>query len=115
MEILTVNVGELARRTHTLPVRHSDTTLGRGLEIGARVIVRDEETDLRWSATVVDLDFEVADTVYALRLGVRLEADDDAAAPGPLLDLLGQLRDGVPAPRSEHSPVTEARSAARGG
>jgi hypothetical protein len=59
-----------------------------------------------WAARVADLDFELADTVYRLDIGVRLSAAEaselalgrrEAAAPGPvskqeLLDLLGRLR-----------------------
>ncbi|UDY24095.1 hypothetical protein [Nocardioides sp. Kera G14] len=100
MEILTVALSDFSRRSRSVVARHSETMLTRGLERGEQVILSDD--DFHWVATVADVDFEIADTLYRLELGVRLEADEVAdrvrqPTGGPLqrhdlLDLLGHLR-----------------------
>lgn len=84
-------------------VSHSDTGLGRGLELDEDVVVVDPEGEFH-AARVVDLEFGLEDTHYVLELGVRLPPENVrdrlAGAPaepaedlGTVLDLLGRLRD----------------------
>ncbi|WP_232678140.1 hypothetical protein [Nocardioides sp. R-C-SC26] len=81
-------------------VRHSDTTLARGLEPGEEIVVLDADGELR-SAHVVDLDFSLTDTHYVLEVGLRLpeevasrriEGEQEDAGMTELLGLLGELR-----------------------
>lgn len=84
-------------------VSHSESGLTRGLELDEQVVVVDPEGEFH-AARVVDLEFSLEDTHYVLALGVRLPPDglrarisDQAASVdqdlGPVLDLLGRLRD----------------------
>ena len=104
MEAIDVELSDFSLRCRSLAVSHVATSLTRGLEPGEQVVLHDRVRGY-FTAHVSDLDFEPADTVYRLSLGVRLtqaEAHDrllgtSASAPGPvtnqdLLDLLGRLR-----------------------
>ncbi|HEY0890342.1 MAG TPA: hypothetical protein VGE38_12085 [Nocardioides sp.] len=104
METIDVELGEFTRRSRSVVLRHTDTSLRRGLEPGEEILVRDPRLGY-FAATVADIDFELADTVYRVELGVRLSIHEAAeralrpmvvgAAPvgrQELLDLLGQLR-----------------------
>lgn len=86
-------------------VSHSGSGLTRGLEVDEQVVVVDPDGEFH-VACVVDLEFDLEDTHYVMELGVRLPpetvrarlADIGAATSperdlGPLLDLLGRLRD----------------------
>jgi hypothetical protein len=114
METVDVELSDFTLRARSMLVSHVASGLTRGLEPGEQVIVRDA-TRGRFSAYVADIGFEPADTVYRLRIGVRLTEEEAAerlrgasapAAGGTLtrqgvLDLLGELRAAgrtVPAP-----------------
>ncbi|MCL8027662.1 hypothetical protein [Nocardioides bruguierae] len=91
-------------------LRHSETALGRGLEPGEVVMLVDPEGEYH-TATVLDLRFELEDTVYVLRRDARVppeqvrdrmlhvapRAPEEGSPPGPddersVVDLLGELR-----------------------
>ena len=86
-----------------ITVRHSETTLTRGLEPAEDVVVQDADGGYR-SGTVEELEFTLEDTEYLVRLGVRLP--DDLAAERlsgaelsrdqqelhDVVDLIGELR-----------------------
>lgn len=127
MELIEAAVSELTRRSRTLRVAHSSTTLGRGLELGESVLVRDESG--YYSAVVGDVEFELEDTVYLLALGGRVpeeQAEEKLAGRAPaqdpgslslhdVIDLLGQVRSAgrVPAPRRESPQTAQTRSGVR--
>ena len=71
-----IEVAELARGRDagTVLVAHSETTLRRGLEFGEEVVVREAGADFH-AAVVVEIAFELDDTVYTLVLGTRLPPD----------------------------------------
>lgn len=113
MELVEVPVTalELGVLEGDIVVSHVGTRLTRGLEIDEEVVVLTADGEFL-SARVVDLEFDLADTRYVLRRGVRmppelawerLEQGDGLAPRGPsagsgesvqsLLDLLGDLRD----------------------
>lgn len=106
VQTLEVELPDFVLRRRSLQVSHvASGSLERGLEPGELVLLHDRVRGF-WAARVADLDFELADTVYRLDIGVRLSAAEaselalgrrEAAAPGPvskqeLLDLLGRLR-----------------------
>lgn len=117
METIDVALGEFTRRSRSVAVRHTDTTLTRGLEPREQVLVHDPSVGY-YAATVADIDFEPADTIYRLELGVRLsdqEATERALRPvvagaapvtrQDLLDLLRDLRSGAAGRRSSQQEV----------
>jgi len=67
METIELTLSEFSRRSRSVLVEHSTTTLGRGLDHGETVLVRDGETYR--SASVADVTFELTDTHYRLELG----------------------------------------------
>jgi hypothetical protein len=120
METIDVEIVAFTLRARSMLVPHSSTALARGLDPGERVILHDTRLG-HFSAIVADIAFEPNDTIYRLKVGVRLtpeEADERRRrAPAPaapaapeaipaipaipatgtltrqdLLDLLGQLR-----------------------
>lgn len=104
MEAIDVELNDFALRCRSLTLSHVASSLPRGLEPGEQVILHDRARGY-FSAHVSDLEFELADTVYRLTLGVRLSREEalerfvgaPVPATGPvtkqgLLDLLGQLR-----------------------
>jgi len=93
---------ELRGRSY-LTVRHSETTLARGLEAAERVVLHDADGGYR-SASVEEVEVTTGDVEYLLRLGVVLP--DDLAAERisgveltrdrqgihDVVDLIGELR-----------------------
>lgn len=86
----------------TLTLRHEDTHLSRGLELGEVVLLCHEAVFA--TATVQQVDFELTDTVYTLALGAIVSETraaqmmvDDAAlgsggvSPADVLDMLAEL------------------------
>jgi hypothetical protein len=125
MELVDVTLTELTRRSRTLRVAHSSTALGRGLELGESLLVRDDTGF--YSAIVGDLEFELDDTVYVLALGARVPEelaeeklagrapahDDGSLSLHDVIDLLGTMQTGrVPEPRKPGS-VAQTRSGVR--
>ena len=97
-----IEVAELARGRDagTVVVAHSETTLRRGLEFGEEVVVREAGADFH-AAVVVEIAFELDDTLYTLILGTRLPPDLARERLDPdrhdvelheLVDLLGDVR-----------------------
>ncbi|HET6151310.1 MAG TPA: hypothetical protein VFE15_00040 [Marmoricola sp.] len=77
MELIEIELTEFTRRSRSLEVAHSTTSLSRGLEHGERVLVR-ADGQYR-TAVVADVTFDLEDTCYRLVLGGRiatLEAED---------------------------------------
>jgi len=86
-----------------ITVRHSETTLARGLEPAEEVVLQDADGGYR-SGTVEEIGFTLEDTEYVVRLGARLP--DDLAAERlsgaelsrdqqdihDVVDLIGELR-----------------------
>ncbi|WP_028472415.1 hypothetical protein [Nocardioides alkalitolerans] len=72
MELLEVVHTPFTRRSRSVVVAHGATGLGRGLEPGEPVLVRDE-TGAVSSAHVSDLDFDLDDTYYRITVGARLD------------------------------------------
>jgi hypothetical protein len=62
------------RRGDSVEVRHTVTSLRRGLDHGEQLVVRTADGEYH-SATVSGLDFKPEDTVYTLAVGTRLPAD----------------------------------------
>ena len=99
MERLDLGLTTFSRRAGSVQVAHSTTALGRGLEPGERVLVRDGEQHVL--ATVRDISFDLTDTHYRLELGATIATEDaelmlaETAASGPvdLNDVLGLLHD----------------------
>jgi hypothetical protein len=103
MERIEVELSEFVLRSRSTVVSHVDAGLTRGLEPGEAVVLQDRARG-HYAAEVVDLDFAPTDTLYRLRIGVRLGVEDalerlrGAAPTGErvghqeLLDLLGELR-----------------------
>jgi hypothetical protein len=111
VETLEVELSDFTLRCRSLLAAHSSVpTLTRGLEPGEQVVLHDRVRGY-WSAHVADLGFEPADTVYRLRLGVRLSEEEahervlgrrepvaaTSVTKQELLDLLGRLRTQSPA------------------
>jgi hypothetical protein len=108
MEQIDVVLGSFTLRSRSLPVRHSATTLARGLDHGEQVVLRDRRTGHYFHAAVVDVDFEPEDTCYRFELGARITSGEAAewVAPAPaggtrdrvttrdLLEMLLELRRG---------------------
>jgi hypothetical protein len=121
MEIIDVELSDFTLRSRSMLVSHVSSALTRGLEPGEQVVLRDRVRG-HFSAHVADIGFEPADTLYRVRIGVRLTAEEagervrrgTASAVGSLskqdvLDLLGDLRSAgrtLPAAR----PLREKRS-----
>jgi hypothetical protein len=103
MEHIEVELSEFTRRSRSTVVSHVAAGLSRGLEPGEQVVLHDA-THGSFAGEVVDLEFEPADTLYRIRVGVRLGVEDalerlGGAQPSgervghqELLDLLGELR-----------------------
>lgn len=104
MQVIDVELSDFTLRARSLLVSHVATTLARGLEPGEQVVLRDRGRG-HFTAYVADIGFEPGDTVYRLRLGVRLteqEADErlrrqpvaggSSLTKQDVLDLLGELR-----------------------
>ncbi|WP_343907096.1 hypothetical protein [Nocardioides aquiterrae] len=88
----------------TVLVAHSRTGLRRGLDLGEAVLLRAPDGEYH-VARVVDLTFELDDTVYTCELGGRipeelareraagLDPDRDDLELHEIVDLLHELRD----------------------
>jgi hypothetical protein len=101
-----IDAGELVPgpSARTVLVAHSRTGLRRGLDFGETVLLRAPDGEYH-VARVVDLTFELDDTVYTCELGGRIPADlarERAAGLDPahhdrelheIVDLLHELRD----------------------
>ena len=101
-----IDAGELVPgpAARTVLVAHSRTGLRRGLDFGEAVLLRAPDGEYH-VARVVDLTFELDDTVYTCELGGRIPADlarERAAGLDPahhdrelheIVDLLHELRD----------------------
>lgn len=74
VERIDRELNEFTRRAGSVLVAHSTTTLGRGLEPGEKVLVRDRGTHVL--ATVRDISFDLTDTHYRLELGAPVAADE---------------------------------------
>jgi hypothetical protein len=75
MELIEIELTEFTRRSRSLQVAHSATSLTRGLDHGERVLVR---TGGQYrTAVVVDVTFDLEDTCYRLVLGGRVPTADD--------------------------------------
>jgi len=72
MIIVDAAVCDIARRSRTLRLSHVAAGLTRGLEPGESVLLPDGEDFV--AAWVDDLEFELEDTVYHLRLGATVPA-----------------------------------------
>lgn len=77
MERVDLELSAFTRRAGSVLVAHSDTTLGRGLEPGERVLVRDRGVGYRL-ATVRDISFELTDTHYRFELGAEVSTEEAA-------------------------------------
>ncbi len=99
MELIDVpgTVAELGIDASWIRLAHSSTHLDRGLEPGEEVVLADANGALR-EAVVVDLDFELADTIYVLSLGGQIReggtaADGSALSVESVTALLAELRE----------------------
>ena len=106
MERVVAQLSPFTRRSRSIAVSHVAAGVPRGLEPGEFVVVHDPVDGSDFTATVVDIDFELHDTVYRLELGTRITSDEAAEwlAPEPepttgarvttrrLMELLGELR-----------------------
>jgi hypothetical protein len=91
METLELTLSPFTHRTRSLLVRHTETELSRGLEPGEVIEIHDGSS--RWMATVVDIDFELADTLYRVELGPECSADHAPdAGPVRTTDVVALLR-----------------------
>ncbi len=125
MELVESIVPQLSRRSRSLVVRHTAAGLLRCLEPGEAVVVHDPTSGDYWAGAVADVDFEVADTVYRVELGVRLPEDharerigapvghgaltEETVDMQDLLDLLGAAR--AERSRTRPAPATAQRLA----
>ena len=101
-----IDAGELVPGPHarTVLVAHSRTGLRRGLDFGEAVLLRAEDGEYH-VAQVVDITFELDDTVYTCELGGRipeglareraegLDATRHDLQLHEIVDLLHDLRD----------------------
>jgi hypothetical protein len=101
-----IDAGELVPgpAARTVLLAHSRTGLRRGLDFGEAVLLRGTDGEYH-VARVVDLTFELDDTVYTCELGGRIPEDlatERAAGLDParhdlelheIVDLLHELRD----------------------
>ena len=89
MELLDIELTEFTRRSGSVVVAHSDAELDRGLDAGEAVVVRTETGEFI-QAWVADIDFDLDDTYYRLRLeeSVRLDAAHERLS-GALLSTRG--------------------------
>ena len=105
MEIIEAEQLVRGAQPDTVLVAHSETALRRGLDHGEVAILRAEDGEFH-VARVVDIPFEVDDTVYTFELGGRIPEDlarERAAGLDPdlhdldlhdVVDLLHGLRRG---------------------
>ena len=116
MELITMELSDLARRSRSALVHHGDQRLARGLDPLERVVIQDTLTGEYYSGTVAEVQFEEFDTDYRIEIGVRLPQDlaldrlTGMTNPTRLLgtqyvaDLLADLRGvQIPAPRTNQS------------
>lgn len=91
METLELTLSEFTRRSRSVLVAHSATSLTRGLEPGETVVVRDGETHL--TAGVADISFDLTDTYYRLELGRELSAHETGTVSVDAAELVALLRE----------------------
>lgn len=91
MEIIDTELGEFTLRRRSLLVSHVAAGLTRGLEPDEQVVVRGPAGE-HYRARVADIAFDLTDTVYRLRLGAPVSAEEaertqraDAAAAAGVL------------------------------
>ncbi len=102
MECIAVPWSVADRAGTTRKLHHAETPLSRGLELGEVVLLCHEAVFA--TATVQQIDFELADTIYTLALGASVSETraaqmmvDDAArggvgvTPADVLELLAEL------------------------
>jgi hypothetical protein len=101
MELIELREPEL-RRGVSVEVRHTVTSLSRGLDHGEQVVVRSADGEYH-AAAVSGLDFKPEDTVYTLTIGSRLPAElvaerltgvnlsPDHEGVHEVVDMLGQV------------------------
>lgn len=65
-------------RSGSVRLSHQESGLSRGLDLGEQVLVHDPATHRFMTATVADVDFELEDTSYRLRLGSEVPASQAA-------------------------------------
>jgi hypothetical protein len=125
METIEVELSDFTLRARSMLVSHVATSLARGLEPGEHVLLHDRARG-HFSASVADVGFEPADTLYRIRIGVRLTDEEagerrrretasavDGLTKQDVLDLLGELRSAgrsLPA-AGRHRPETRTDTA----
>lgn len=124
MEVIEAGEIVRGRDQRTVLVAHSRTGLRRGLDLDEAVLLHFADGEFH-VARVVDLTFELDDTVYTFELGGRVPEDlarERAAGLSPelhdlalheIVDLLHDLRDeGYESPESPESPESVTRQPA---
>ncbi|MFL6156719.1 MAG: hypothetical protein ACJ72D_11535 [Marmoricola sp.] len=109
MELIEIELSDFTRRSRSLALTHSSTTLTRGLEYGERVLVL-AGSEYR-TAVVADVEFALTDTHYRLVLGGRVPTEQ---AEHALLGEITVTRDDLVAGRVSVTDVADmlARSGA---
>jgi len=104
VEQIELQLSEFTLRSRSVAVHHRATALGRGLDLGEMLVVRDPSSGHFFAGTVADIDFELTDTVYRVEIGLQIAPDEAAewltpadTDPGQmttdeLLALLGELK-----------------------
>jgi len=113
MELITIELSDLVRRSRSALVHHGEQHLPRGLDPLERVVIQDSLTGEYYAGTVADVQFEVDDTDYRVEIGVRLPEDlaldrltgmtnaTRILGTQRVADLLADLRGvSIPAPRA---------------
>lgn len=72
MERVDLQLNAFTRRSGSVLVAHAATGVGRGLEPGERLLIRDGEQ--HWVATVHDISFDLTETYYRVQLGAQVDA-----------------------------------------
>ena len=116
MELITIELSELVRRSRSVLVHHGEQHLPRGLDPLERVVIQDSLTGEYYAGTVADVQFEEHDTDYRVEIGVRLPEElaldrltgmtnaTRILGTQRVADLLADLRGiQIPAPRAGES------------
>lgn len=126
MQSVEVELSDFSLRRRSVRISHVAADLLRGLEPGEQLVLHDRAHGY-FTGHVADLDFEPADTVYRVEIGVRLTEHEAlermrgtlASGEGQitrqdLVDLLGQLRGTLAArPAQQPSAAASRRSGTR--
>ena len=78
MEQIEIGLSEFTLRSRSVAVSHNASGLERGLEPGEPIVVSDPGTGHFFAAAVVDVDFEIEDTVYRVEIGSRIAPEEAA-------------------------------------